>query len=124
MIDFSNIDGIVLYVRDMERALAFYTKVLGLEVVNFESGFVTLKTQGVQLHLHRADNPPGIRLGQSVKFPQVSFKVQNLEEALHYLRSANVQITREIVEYEPSTFVFNFLDPDGNPLACESDTRN
>lgn len=34
-----------------------------------------------------------------------------------------VRITQEIVEYNPTMLVFNFLDLDGNPLACKSETR-
>ncbi|MFX1492200.1 MAG: VOC family protein, partial [Promethearchaeota archaeon] len=66
MIDFSHLSGVILYVRDMERALAFYTQVLGLEVEIFEPTFVTLKTKPVKLHLHLAENPPGPRIRKTM----------------------------------------------------------
>ncbi len=62
-------------------------------------------------------------MGEKLKLPQVSFKVKDIDAAFQYLQQAKVKITRDIVEYGPTTFVFNFMDPDGNALACESDTR-
>ncbi|MFX1508837.1 MAG: VOC family protein [Promethearchaeota archaeon] len=122
MVDFSNISGVVLYTSDMNRALNFYTKVLGFEVVKIESGFVTLQLQNMKLYLHHAENPPGEK-GASLKIPQVSFKVDDINAAFQHLQQAEVKITRGIVKYNPTTYVFNFLDPDGNSLACESNTR-
>ena len=124
MTDFSHLGGVILYVRDMERALVFYTQVLGLEVEIFEPTFVTLKTKPIKLHLHLAENPPGPRIGKSIKIPQVYFKVDDIEATFQYLQKSKIQFTRGIFEYNSSTFVFNFLDPDGNPLGCESHTRH
>jgi predicted enzyme related to lactoylglutathione lyase len=120
MVNFSNLGGAILYVYDMERALVFYTQVLGLEVETFQSTFVTLKTKPVKLHLHLAENPPGPRIGETMKLPQIYFEVDDIEAAFQYLRQAKVQFIRDISEYDSSTFVFNFLDPDGNPLGCKS----
>lgn len=124
MVDFSQLGGVILYVNDMEQALVFYAQVLGFEVEHFEPSYVTLKTQGVKLNLHLAENPPGPRLGETIKLPQVYFRVEDIEGAYNHLRKEKVQITRGIVKYEPSTFVFNFLDPFGNSLACESETKH
>ena len=123
MVDFSIIAGIVLYTADMERAVTFYTKVLGLKVSESEPSFVTLKTQNMKLYLHLAENRSKPNSDAKMKSAQVSFKVDDIDEALNHLKQAKVKITREIVEYNPTTYVFNFLDPDGNSLACESETR-
>ena len=124
MMDFSQIGGIILYVKNLEKALVFYTQVLGLEVEEFDSSFVTLNTKGVHLHLHRADNPPGARLCESVKIPQVYFHVDNIDVAFDHLQQHNVTITRDIYEYDTTTFVFNFIDYDGNVLGVKSETRH
>ena len=124
MRDFSQIGGIILYVKNLEKALVFYTQVLGLEVEEFDSSFVTLKTKGVPLHLHLSDNPPGARLFETVKIPQVYFHVDNIDAAFEYLQKHNVTITRDIYEYDATTFVFNFLDCDGNVLGVKSETRH
>lgn len=122
MVDFSKVSGVVLYTSEMDRALIFYTKILGFKVIDNESGFATLQLQNMKLYLHQAENPPMIA-AESLKLPQVSFKVDDIDAAFQYLQNAKVKITRGIVEYNPTTYVFNFLDPDGNSLACESDTR-
>lgn len=124
MADFSQVGGIILYVNDMEQALVFYSQVLGIEVEHFEPNYVLLKTQGVKVSLHLAENIPGPHLGETVKLPQVYFRVEDIEGAFNHLQKERVKITRGIVKYEPSTFVFNFLDPFGNSLACESVTKH
>ena len=124
MVDFSQVGGIILYVKNIEKALVFYTKVLGLEIEEFDSSFVTLKTKGVPLHLHLADNPPRARLHETVKIPQVYFHVDNIDVALEHLRQHNITITRGIHEYDATTFVFNCLDYDGNLLGVKSETRH
>jgi predicted enzyme related to lactoylglutathione lyase len=123
MVKFSNVAGIVLYTADMERAHKFYTEVLGLVVVESEPSFATLQAENMQIYLHFTENPPKSLKGKMVKIPQVSFKVDDIDAAYKHLQDAKVNITREIVEYNPTTFVFNFLDPDGNSLACESNQR-
>ena len=122
--DFSQVGGIILYVKNLEKALVFYTQTLGLEVEEFDSSFVTLKTKGVPLHLHLADNPPGGRLFETVKIPQVYFYVDNIDAAFDHLQQSKVTITRDIYEYDATTFVFNFLDYDGNVLGVKSETRH
>ena len=124
MTDFSQIGGIILYVKDIERALVFYSQVLGLEVEEFDSSFVTLRTKGVPIHLHLADNPPGPRLCETVKIPQVYFHVDNIDAAFDHLQQHNITITSGIFEYDATTFVFNFLDNDGNVLGVKSETRH
>jgi predicted enzyme related to lactoylglutathione lyase len=84
---------------------------------------VTLQTKNLQLYLHHAKNPPRTQERKKIKIPQISFKVDDIDTAFTYLRQAKVNITRGIVEYDPTTFVFNFLDPDGNSMAFESDRR-
>jgi predicted enzyme related to lactoylglutathione lyase len=77
----------------------------------------------MKIYLHLADNPPGPDLSERRKILQLSFKVKNIDEALQHLHKAGARITREIAEYNPTTFVFNFLDPDGNLLACVTKMR-
>ena len=123
MVDFSKVAGVVLYTSNMERAIAFYTEVLGLEVVESEPSFVTLQTKNVKLYLHLTKNSQELESDVKMPSPQVSFKVDDIDEAFNHLKQVKVNITREIVEYNPRTYVFNFVDPDGNSLACECDRR-
>jgi catechol 2,3-dioxygenase-like lactoylglutathione lyase family enzyme len=54
------LDHLVLTVADIERTCAFYTRVLGMEVVTFGEGRTALKFGRQKINLHRADNVPGL----------------------------------------------------------------
>ena len=54
------LDHLVLTVADVARACEFYTRVLGMEVVNFGDGRTALKFGRQKINLHPADNIPGL----------------------------------------------------------------
>ena len=54
------LDHLVLTVADIGRACAFYTRVLGMEVVKFGDGRTALKFGQQKINLHPADNIPGL----------------------------------------------------------------
>jgi catechol 2,3-dioxygenase-like lactoylglutathione lyase family enzyme len=54
------LDHFVLTVADIDRTCAFYTRVLGMEVVRFGEGRTALKFGRQKLNLHPADNIPGL----------------------------------------------------------------
>ena len=54
------LDHLVLTVADIERTCAFYTRVLGMEVVHFGDGRTALKFGQQKINLHPADNIPGL----------------------------------------------------------------
>jgi catechol 2,3-dioxygenase-like lactoylglutathione lyase family enzyme len=54
------LDHLLLTVADIERSCAFYTSVLGMEVVHFGDGRTALKFGRQKLNLHPADNIPGL----------------------------------------------------------------
>ncbi len=54
------LDHLVLTVADIERTCAFYTRVLGMEVVNFGEGRTALKFGQQKINLHPADRIPGL----------------------------------------------------------------
>jgi catechol 2,3-dioxygenase-like lactoylglutathione lyase family enzyme len=54
------LDHLVLTVADIERACAFYTRVLGMEVVHFGEGRTALRFGQQKINLHPADNIPGL----------------------------------------------------------------
>lgn len=107
----------------MSRTLAFFTKILGVKAIEADPFFAALKLQNMKIYLHLADYPLDPDLSEKRKLPQLSFKVKNMDDVLQHLHKAGVRITREIVEYNPTTFFINILDPDVNPLAYESKTR-
>ncbi len=54
------LDHLVLTVADIDRTCAFYTRVLGMEVVHFGEGRTALKFGQQKINLHPADRVPGL----------------------------------------------------------------
>jgi predicted enzyme related to lactoylglutathione lyase len=107
---------VVLYVRDMERAIRFYRDTIGLEL-DFESDhWTTFRTGACILALHATDQrEPG--KGE----PDPTFLVTDADEEHARLAAAGVEVT-EIREPAPGVRVFDVQDPEGNRLSIESQT--
>ena len=56
----ARLDHLVLTVADIERTCAFYTHVLGMEVVTFGEGRTALRFGQQKINLHPADAIPGL----------------------------------------------------------------
>ena len=56
----ARLDHLVLTVADIDKACAFYTRVLGMEVVRFGEGRTALKFGQQKINLHPADNIPSL----------------------------------------------------------------
>src|SRR5579863_4976874 len=56
----ARLDHLVLTVADIERSCAFYTRVLGMEVVTFGEGRTALHFGQQKINLHPADAIPGL----------------------------------------------------------------
>lgn len=105
---------VVLYVRDMQRAVAFYRDVLGLELAFESEHWTTFRTGACTLALHAtARREPGT--GE----PDPTFLVSDANAERHRLVAASVEVT-EIREPAPGVKVFDAHDPDGNRFSIES----
>jgi catechol 2,3-dioxygenase-like lactoylglutathione lyase family enzyme len=62
--EIARLDHLVLTVADIERTCAFYTRVLGMEVVTFGEGRTALRFGRQKINLHPADNIPGLVAGR------------------------------------------------------------
>jgi catechol 2,3-dioxygenase-like lactoylglutathione lyase family enzyme len=56
----ARLDHLVLTVADIERTCAFYTQVLGMEVVTFGAARTALRFGQQKINLHPADAIPGL----------------------------------------------------------------
>ena len=105
---------VIVYVRDMRRAIGFYRDVLGLEVT-FESEFWTTHATGpCTLALHATD-----RRERGVAEPDPTFLVADLDGERDRLLAVGVEVT-EIREPAPGIRVCDAFDPDGNRFSLES----
>jgi catechol 2,3-dioxygenase-like lactoylglutathione lyase family enzyme len=107
---------VVLYVRDMERAVRFYRDTVGLEPDAQGQSWTMFRPGPCTLALHAAERrDPGI--GE----PDPTFVVTDAEAERRRLAAAGVEVT-EIREPAAGVRVFDLKDPDGNRLSIESRT--
>ncbi|RMG20072.1 MAG: VOC family protein [Methanobacteriota archaeon] len=112
------IHHLVIYVSDMEKAKQFYTSVLNMEM-GYTSAFwteVSVPGSNTYIGLHLTEDSIG-------KGTEISFLVENLEEAIESLKSKGVKFTSEIVDIGSSKRVIHFEDPDGNPFSLYEENR-
>jgi catechol 2,3-dioxygenase-like lactoylglutathione lyase family enzyme len=118
----SHIDHIVLTVRDIEAAVAFYVRVLGMEAVTFGAGRRALRFGNQKINLQvlgqETRNYAGIGSGD------VCFIADRpLEQVIAHLKAEGVAIIAGPVAQTgamgPMTSVY-FNDPDGNLIEVAS----
>ena len=104
---------VIVYVRDMERAIAFYRDTLGLEL-EFESpNWSSFRTGACTFALHATERrEPG--LGE----PDPTFSVTDPDAERERLAGAGVDVS-EIREPAPGVRVFDAWDPEGNRFSLE-----
>ena len=105
-------DLVYLFVSDMDRAVAFYHDVLGLELA-YRAGedWAQLRAGPIQLGLHGAGRGE-VRLGGTV-----AFTVDDLDATRAGLAARGVSIGHEGGGEGSQPRFVEFTDPDGNVLA-------
>jgi catechol 2,3-dioxygenase len=106
-----------VYVSNMDKAIHFYTEVLGLKLTNrFGSFWATVqagKSLVIGLHPWREGSPaPGAK--GAVQIGLVVSQDEPIEAFAARLRRHGVEVSATI-ESESGNYV-NFADPDGNPI--------
>ena len=105
--------NVTVMVWDMERAVAFYTKTLGLKLKSrYGSEFAQVEAPGTVIALHPASKD-GPRPGNSESI-SIGFAVDDLDRTMTELKSRGVRFSR--VSDDMQVKLAFFADPDGNPL--------
>lgn len=121
---FSPDDGaaVVRYqIRDMDRAVAFYTEHLGFELkMRFGGTFATVARGRLNLLLSGPDSSgsrpmPDGRPQEPGGWNRIVLYVADLEPAIAALASAGFHVRNEI-EQGPGGSQIQVEDPDGNPI--------
>ncbi len=110
----ARIGVVMLGVKDLARAVAFYRETLGLPVKFEIPGFAFLDCGGVVLALSQ---PLARNSQQIVGATEVVFSVENVAAAHEALRERGVRFTHEPRNVSGSDWAANFEDPDGHKLS-------
>lgn len=116
MTQFNTVSEVILYVKEMEEMLEFYTEVLGLPIASgaAEHGFVAFDSGWCQLCLHAG------RRGEVGEYaPKVVFQVDDFQAARETLFANSVEVS-ETRSPTPDTKVCDAVDPEGNTFSIES----
>ncbi|RXR22866.1 SMU1112c/YaeR family gloxylase I-like metalloprotein [Flavobacterium stagni] len=125
---FSSIHHIALIVSDYEKSKAFYTEVLGLEIIQEvyreerQSYKLDLALNGVySIELFSfPDYKPRASRPEALGLRHLAFAVEDIEAAITRLQLFQVEVEPlRIDEYTGKKFTF-FFDPDGLPLELYS----
>jgi lactoylglutathione lyase len=107
-----------LKVRDLERAVAFYTAHLGCkEGRRTVSGrgtqicFLELPGAKAQLELSYLPWDPDFKLDEDIM--HLAFEVEDMRETVERMRAAGVKITEEPAQSKSGTWMAFIEDPDG-----------
>ena len=105
------VGNVILAVKDLDKSIEFYNKILGLPIKNKRENWVDLGQSGALLSLHPASQSSphsGSSIDNGIL---VSFVIGDVASAVNELKSKNVKIFREIQERDIGKNVI-ILDPD------------
>ena len=105
---------VVVYVRDMQRAIRFYRDTLGLELGYESPAWTTFRTGACTLALHATE-----RREPGSAEPDPTFRIADVNAERARLAAAGVDVT-ELREPVAGVLVFDARDPDGNRFSIES----
>jgi catechol 2,3-dioxygenase-like lactoylglutathione lyase family enzyme len=124
IVEFS-LSSVRVFVRDFERAIAFYRDVLGIPLVlrSDELGWAQLDTGAAQLALERV--APGDAEGEALvgRFVGASLAVADVEAAYARLRARGVEFEAPPERMPWGGVLAHFRDLDGNTLTLVSAPR-
>jgi lactoylglutathione lyase len=113
----NRLDHVILYVEDLERAVAFYQEVVGLARKLDGDGYVEFLTDGTKFGLYERSRLPEL-IGRDVEpggpGGEVLFLVDDVDAEAARLRSLRIAILSGPVDRPWGQRTVHVLDPDGN----------
>jgi predicted enzyme related to lactoylglutathione lyase len=100
---------VMLVVGQMERSVAFYRDVLGLQVTNQSSEWTELEAGGVRIGLHATTEKLHVKPNESYG---IGFYVDDIQRVHEELKARNVHFIRP-PRQENFGLLAVFSDPDG-----------
>ena len=110
--------GVRIFVRDWERALAFYSETLGMPVAfaGPEAGWAELDTGTAHLALERVDPRDAEATDLTGRFVAVSLQVEDIQATYEELVARGVEFLGPPEEQSWGGFLAHLRDPEGNVL--------
>jgi predicted enzyme related to lactoylglutathione lyase len=103
-------------VKDIEKAIAFYTKVVGLEVREYHKEYRWAELSGPEgmiLGIGEDGDAGTVRPGANAV---LAVSVANMDEAHSHFVKNGAELKGDIVEIPGHVKLQTFVDPDGNTL--------
>ena len=106
------VGNVILAVKDLNKSVEFYNKILGMPIKNVRENWIDLGQSGAMLSLHPAvESSPHV--GTSVdNGVLIGLLVGDVASAVEELKSKNVEVHRGVQEREAGINAI-ILDPDG-----------
>jgi lactoylglutathione lyase len=111
-VNIKRVSNVILAVKDLDKSVEFYNKVLGLPIKNERRTWVDLGQTGAMLSLHPASITSDHSSDNIDSGLVIGFLVGDVKSAIEDLRAKKVKIHREIVDKEAGKNAI-ILDPDG-----------
>jgi len=111
------VGNVILAVKDLEKSLEFYNKILGMPIKRQRENWVDLGQSGALLSLH----PASAELMTPNDMIMIGFVVGDVSSAIDELKSKNVKIHRDIQNkssgknafiLDPDEYMISLFDPD------------
>ncbi|MFC4766245.1 VOC family protein [Effusibacillus consociatus] len=115
------LNHITIFVKDLERSLRFYTKILRMAVVRKGPDYAYLESGATWFCSSQKPSDQEVSGQMGVNHIALTVTPEDFEKAVQHLRDNDVPIVREPVLRGVGLTV-NFLDPDG--LEWEFHTSN
>ena len=109
------VGNVILAVKDMNKSVEFYNKILGLPIKRGRDNWVDLGQSGALLSLH----PASAELGTPNDMIMIGFVVGDVSSVIDELKTKNVKIHRDIQDKSPGKNAI-ILDPDGYMISLLS----
>ncbi len=104
------IDCVMYCVKDLEKAIQFYTEVFGLKI-----GWKDKEEEIVGLILPETDAEIVLHKDTTLPTPAISFHVENVEKFCRYYQKAGYNILLEPIEVRCGKYA-ELQDPEGNTI--------
>lgn len=104
-----DIGHVIVYVKNMKKAVAFYRDTLGFPCLYASDVWSEFRTGGATFALHQAEDARPRDTG-------ISFNVGNVDDTVGALKRRGVKIVRPAAAVSDDIRCASFADPEGNVL--------